>query len=222
MAKILLDVGAHTGETARIATLPQWGFESVYSFEPASSCWPILDELAAADPRIRVVRSALWKSDGHVELFGAGSIGASMFRSKEQAGPEVVSTVNSSSWFQEHIAADDVVFVKLNCEGAELGILENLAASGEICKIDHLVVHFDIRKVPELLGEEARLVQILNSSNVKWLCADQIFYGRDVSEKTHNWLSWCHAGPTGRLYYRRIRAIEYSIRVKIYNMRKGG
>lgn len=220
MAKILLDVGAHIGETIQVAGSPRWSFDRIYSFEPASSCWPQLDQRAAQDARIAVIRAALWKADGVGDLYGGGDVGASMFRSKTPAKSELICTIEASSWFKDWVSVDDVVFAKLNCEGAELEILENLIESGEIRKIDHLVVHFDLRKVPERRSEDQRLERILDTSGVNWISAERIFYGRNVFEKTQNWLAWCHAGPFARLYYKHVRSLEYACRLKLCATRR--
>ena len=219
MAKILLDIGAHTGETASIALLPRWNFDAIFSFEPASNCWPQLDALAQSDDRLHIIRAALWNSDGTATLYGAGSVGASMFKEKEDLDPESICTISASDWFKNNISESDIVFAKINCEGAELEIIEDLVRSGQISKIYMLVVHFDLRKVPSRSSDEGKLVDLLNSSDIEWLSADEIFFGRNVQEKTNNWLEWCTAGTFRRWYYRQFRSVEYFFRVRIYRAR---
>ena len=43
MIKILVDVGAHNGETLRVALDPKWGFDRIYSIEPSSACQATLN-----------------------------------------------------------------------------------------------------------------------------------------------------------------------------------
>jgi hypothetical protein len=81
---------------------------------------------------------------------------ASIYREKRFRGAvreSQVALVSASEWFRQHLAAPDTVVMRMNCEGAECDILENLCASGEIRKVQGLAVAWDIRKVA---GQEAR------------------------------------------------------------------
>jgi hypothetical protein len=45
-----------------------------------------------------------------------------------------------------NVKEDDVIFMKMNCEGAECDIIEYLISTGAINRIRHLLVDFDVRK----------------------------------------------------------------------------
>jgi hypothetical protein len=66
--------------------------------------------------------------------------------------------VRASEFFKAHIPGRATVVVKLNCEGAEVPILDDLADSGEIWKITNVMIDFDTRKVA---GREAEADRIL-------------------------------------------------------------
>jgi FkbM family methyltransferase len=219
MAKIMLDVGAHVGETLGVAMDPRWGFDHIYSFEPAPQCWPVLDEMA--DDRVDVLRFGLWNCDTTLVLHDPGMVGASLFESKRRSGTTAeVELKDAAVWFRDNIAESDEVVMKVNCEGAECDLLDHLLQSGEMRKVDALVVHFDVRKVPGQAHREVETRQRLEAASVPYQAAEDIFFGGNIPEKTANWLSWYHSSGAARLKYSHLRRAEYAVRVPLYNARK--
>jgi hypothetical protein len=56
--KLFLDVGAHDGGSLNAVRDPKYGFDRIYCFEPASSCWTALE--AVSDDRGVLCRFGLW------------------------------------------------------------------------------------------------------------------------------------------------------------------
>jgi FkbM family methyltransferase len=219
VSKVFVDLGAHFGETLGVVMEDRWGFDRIYCFEPAPQCWPKLDALA--DERVSVFRYGLWSSNDHATLFDPGRIGASLFDQKSKEGTSVdVELRDAAEWFAEHLDASDEVVMKVNCEGAECEILNHLCASGELRKVDEMVVHFDVRKVPGQGHREAETKRLLDEAGVPYRTAESIFFGGNIPEKTTNWLSWYHARGVSRLRYSLVRRIEYVFRVPAYRLRE--
>ena len=219
MAKILLDIGAHLGETLEIARNRRWEFDTIWSFEPAPQCWPALDRLA--DDRTRVMRFGLWTENARLPLYDPGAIGASMFHGKGGASTSVDAEFrDAAAWFHEHVSASDEVLMKVNCEGAECDLLDHLLASGELTKVDELVVHFDVRKVPGQEHRERETRARLDAAGVPYRPAEAIFFGRNTQEKTANWLRWYHSSRLGRLRYSVLRRVEFAVRVPLWRLRQ--
>jgi FkbM family methyltransferase len=124
--RVFLDVGGHLGQTLAEVVNPRYALDKIYCFEPAPMCWPALEKFA--DPRISVCRFGLWKQTATTKLFGAGEMGASMFADADwidrTAPTTTIELVRASEWFAAHIHPEDVVFMKLNCEGAECDVVE--------------------------------------------------------------------------------------------------
>lgn len=147
MHKVFLDVGANNGQSLVAAMAPEFGFYRIHCFEPASACWPKLEALA--DPRVRIEPFGLWNQNGCAPLFQPGSKGAGIYK-KDTARTdttEVCTFVSASDWMRENIDAGDVVYMKLNCEGAECDILDDLLDFGEFDKVNFIMVDFDVRKI---------------------------------------------------------------------------
>lgn len=105
--------------------------------------------------------------------------------------------------------------MKVNCEGAEVPVLDRLLDTGELSKVDELLVHFDCEKIPELRHLGQALRSRLRRSGVPYRAAEEIFFGRTVEEKTANWLDWFFASGPRRLRYAVGRRIEFAVRVPL-------
>ncbi|MEI2637402.1 MAG: FkbM family methyltransferase [Microthrixaceae bacterium] len=219
MARVFLDVGAHVGETLAVVIDRRWGFDRIYCFEPSPDCWEAIESLA--DDRVELSHFGLWSSDTTMELHDSGEIGASLFETKALGdGATRVELHDATEWFADNVSHSDQVVMKLNCEGAECEVLDRLLDSGEIHKVDELVVHFDVRKVPGMEHREAITRHRLEAAGVHYDSADEVFFGRNVTEKTANWLDYLSSGPLGRFRHRVLRRAEHAARVRLYRLRQ--
>ena len=190
--KIFLDVGAHIGETLEVAIDKKYGFDKIYCFEPATVCCDII-KAKFQDPRVVVCEYGLWNSGCIMPLYNPGDMGASVFKDKpnrHHTGSLNVKLVSTSNWFSQHLNFNDQVFVKINCEGSECVILDDLIDSGQYKKINVLMVDFDVRKIPSQkhLAEEMK-------AKLSKLDIPKIFYAEDFNFGkgahkifTDNWL----------------------------------
>jgi FkbM family methyltransferase len=189
--KILLDVGAHTGQTARAALDPAYRFDRIVSFEPAPQCWP--DVEAIRDPRVELCRFGLWRATCERELHDPGSQAASIFEDFESEAHTIRTTtvqlVRARDWFADNVTDGDVVFMKLNCEGAEVDIVEDLLDGGELRKIYNAMITFDVRKSESLRRRELPLrKRLLNEGYENVAYAEDVLRGATHAERIHHWL----------------------------------
>jgi FkbM family methyltransferase len=199
VAKILLDVGAHTGQTIRPALDPAYGFERVVAFEPAPSCWPEIE--AIGDPRVQLCRFGLWKETCRLELHDAGSQAASLiedFENEDPAAPAaIVDLVRARDWVRQNVSDGDIVFMKLNCEGSECDIVEDLLDSGELRKIYNAMITFDVRKSESLRGRERPLRRrLLQSGYENVAFAEDVMRGATHADRIRHWLDLVGARET--------------------------
>lgn len=156
--KIFLDVGAHMGQT--LIAAQQADFHRIYCFEPASICWEKLSALA--DKRTKIERFGLWNKTTEMPLNDPGSKGGSIWI-KNNRDPnadsmqELCEFRSATDWFQKNIRKSEQVYLKLNCEGCECDILDDLLDSGEFSKVAYLLVEFDVRKVDSLMHREGEM-----------------------------------------------------------------
>ena len=208
--KVFLDVGAHDGGTLHAVRDPKYGFDRIYCFEPASSCWPALESVA--DKRVTVCRFGLWNRTGEHTLYDAGSVGATVFAEKfrtERAG-ESARFVRATDWFRDNLGAHDAVFLKLNCEGAEVDIVEDLLESGQLARVRSAMIDPDIRKVKSLAHRERELRDRLAASGLtNYFMEDEVMVGATHRERIQNWLRV--AGAEERSPSGRVRQLAYVV-----------
>lgn len=223
--RIFLDVGAHIGETLEAVLDPTWHFDAIYAFEPVRANLTHLERYA--DPRLTLVPAGWWTEDTELPIFDPGAIGASIHAQKAKTSTSVMCDfIDASGWLEQHIRPEDTVWLKLNCEGAECDILERLAAGGTLSRIDHILIHFDVEKVP---GHEARATrgrELLAQAGVEVCEAREIMFGRSHAAKTANWLLWTEAGGVGRFVRKhpvrwafRVRQWLYPVKVRLAERR---
>jgi FkbM family methyltransferase len=206
--KVFLDVGAHTGESLNAVRDPKYGFDRIYCFEPAGACWPALE--VVADPRVSVCRFGLWDRTEERPLYDAGSIGASLFADKfrTERAEEPARFVRATDWFREHLDGADAIFLKLNCEGAEADIVDDLLDSGELARVRSVMVDPDVRKIPSQAHRERELRERLRSSGLtNYFMEDEVMVGATHRQRIQNWLRIAGGEEPGA----RIRQLGYVV-----------
>lgn len=183
--RIFLDVGANDGQTLAAVLAPKLAFDKIVCFEPARSCWPFLEKLA--DHRVVIERFGLWNQTGESMLHGKGK-GASVWKRENKPGVEVCRFVRASDWFSRYLARGDIVFMKLNVEGAECDIIDDLLDSGEFDKISHLMVDFDVRKIASQRHREAGTRKKLEAYADRVSFSKEVMRGDTHAARIQNWL----------------------------------
>lgn len=168
---IFLDIGSHEGQTLEEVTRDRWGFTEIHAVEPMPREAAILQQRFGDDPRVLIHRFALMDYTGHVTMYGANDqLEASVYSGKLDVDPDVRTTVEctrATEFFTSLPEAE--LYVDMNCEGAEVPILDDLVASGEIHRITHMLVSFDITRVRDFEQQAARVkVAMLAAGFTRW------------------------------------------------------
>lgn len=208
--KVFLDVGAHEGETLHAVRDPRYRFDRIYCFEPAPSCWPALE--AVRDDRVSVCRFGLWNQTCVRPLYDSGSLGASMFADKFKTQPpeQMSRFVRASEWLCENLLEDDEVYLKLNCEGAEFDIVEDLLDSGELERMRSVMIDPDVRKIPSRAHRE-RVVRarLVGKGLANYFMEEDVMIGETHRARIQNWLRT--AGAEDRSAATRVRQTLYVV-----------
>ncbi|MGW0828112.1 FkbM family methyltransferase [Streptomyces sp. NPDC002845] len=174
--RIFLDVGGHYGEALDVALDPRWGFDKIYSFEPAPPCQRILRGFR--DPRVHVVPAGLSSRSGQATLFGAGLLGASVYADKGQPGERVetesIALLRATEWLLANTSEEDEIYLKLNCEGSECDVLEDMLDSGVIGRVRSIYVDFDVRKIPSQAHRRATVEQRLRQHRQQFVTPESL------------------------------------------------
>jgi FkbM family methyltransferase len=207
--KVFLDVGGNRGQTVGVILQPKYEFDRIYCFEPV----PELQQVIAKnhrDPRIVINGVGLWNQTCERPIFSPGTQSGSIFADKINVDPQhsvVCKFVRASDWFRDHLTDADDVYVKLNCEGCEVDIIEDLLDSNEYRKITSLGVAFDVKKIPSQRGREIEIKRRLEQCGYGNYVDIELHHGDSLREKIQRWLSIAAAdqGSLGS----RLRQIVY-------------
>jgi FkbM family methyltransferase len=196
--KIFLDVGGHEGQTLNEVLSGKYSFDKVYCFEPMPREYNFLVEnfSSIGEPYgLEILNYGLLDTTGERIIYGTNEdMAASIYKEKRDVGNRHNETlckfVSSSEFFEEHINDEDLVIMKLNCEGSEIMIANSLLDSGEIKKVDNMMLDFDIKKVPGKEQEADELIDRLNVSNFKgYSLVGDVMIGNTHESRIGNWLS---------------------------------
>jgi FkbM family methyltransferase len=198
---IFLDIGAHWGETLDEVLSPVWAFDLVYAFEPDPEAVAILKSKfasAISSGQLIIVESALSDRDGEAQLFGGNEGGgASLYADKTDIDPakrRTIRLIQTRRFFADTLSKSDNIIAKLNCEGGEVPILNDLLDSGELSKLAHAIIDFDIRKVRGHRGDAPALMHRMRTSGFgRFALAEDVMVGIDARARTRNALAACVA-----------------------------
>jgi FkbM family methyltransferase len=167
MGRYFIDLGAFTGDT--LATAKRWypGFDRYFGFEPLPEHFLKLREAYDGDPTIELVAAAADVRDGEATLYrgnSQGQSGGSLCQKDNclTVGALTVQTRRLSSFLLERFSPADYVVLKLDIEGKEYEVFEDLMTTGALARVDVLFCewHYDRIGVSKL--EHDGLVERLN------------------------------------------------------------
>ena len=215
--KIFIDVGSHYGETLNEINKIEYGFDKIFCIEPSTKCIQILNKYN--DKRIKLINAAFGNSNKLGKLYSSGELGASIFSNNSNLSFEKINIISASQWFNENIKVGDVVFVKLNCEGAECDIIDDLINSNEIIKIYSLLITFDVRDFIHLKDREIQTRKRLRETMLFNYCfSDDVMIGDTHENRIRFWLQLFGAKYNTDLY---ILKNEHKNKQKYYANKSG-
>jgi len=164
---IFLDVGAHEGETTKAVLMSKYSFDKIYCFEPQKK---IINELKKIESdKVIINNYGLFSSDCKKNVYYKDKTdGGSIYRDKFKLilNTEECDFVSASRWFSENIKDEDNVTLKINCEGSECDIMDDLFSSGEYKKVTALMIDFDVRKIKSQKHREQEIREKIKTFNI--------------------------------------------------------
>lgn len=204
------------GDSVHAALDPVFGFDCVYTFEPVESLAKQL--CGIGNSRLTVIHAGMIDADGKRIIYHAGTLAGSIYAdapSYIDEGTDVeCDFLEASRFFRENIKNGDIVYMKLNCEGAECAILENLLATGEINKLTEVLVDFDALKIPSQAHRVAQIIDGMRAKNAPYHTPEQVQYGMiNNYGGIRNWLLVTGASQAGLI--RKISSVLYQLKIML-------
>lgn len=193
MSLVFLDIGAHEGQTLLEVLKPSYGFDCIHAFEPMPRQFKTLQEKFGEKPNLVLYNYGLANRTDVLPLYGTNDqMEASLYAGKNDVDESIVTQcrfVRASEFFASNLKKSDDIYVKVNCEGCEIPILQDLLVSGEIWKVNEVMIDFDIRKVEDHEHEERN---VLNDFKLigfdRFSLSEQVMQGKTHQKRIANWL----------------------------------
>ncbi len=135
---IFFDIGAHIGN---FSSKMYEKFEcNIYAFEPLEENFKILKQNLNNHKKIKCYQIALLNFDGYSNISSLGASASLFDRNEGSTNKEVI--VKSFGTFIREENLNFIDFVKMNIEGSEYDLLNDIIDSGNILKIQHLQIQF--------------------------------------------------------------------------------
>ena len=228
MKKVFLDIGSHLGETLDVVRGPQYGFDRIFAFEPSPKCCSELKKYSDLDSRIQILPYGLGKVDDTAILYDSGSLSATTLFSGQISGGDAtlknsdkVHIRRASDWIRSNLGPDDLIVAKLNCEGGEVDIIDDLLDNGLISYFYSLMITFDIRCFPDRRHLEGKLRARLRATGLKNFCfSDDVVIGPTHYRRISNWLELFGLDRDDLSSVERYR-VEYAEVLEKYSNKRG-
>lgn len=216
--KVFIDVGSNKGQTVAAIVEPshgfdrifsKYGFERIFCFEPVPELYQDLTE-KYRDSLISLYPMGLWKESCRKPVFSPGTQSGSIFADKMNVNPQqstICNFIRASDWFRDHLTDADEVYLKLNCEGCEVDIIEDLLDSNEYRKITSLGVAFDVRKIPSQRHREKEIRKRLKECGYENVIDLEAIYDGSRRRAIQKWLAIAGADRTS--FAHRLRHTAY-------------
>lgn len=187
---LYIDLGAHVGKTFRlfywVCSTKRTHF---HLFEPNPHCFDILrNKIDKLSGNIRLFKEAAYVSDGIIEFYGLGedeggkfSQGGSVLKNHNSHAYDAkkinsikVKSIDFSVYLKEQLLNYDSIIIKMDIEGSEVPVLEDLIKKKLISNIDMLLVEFhgdylNEKMKNEVLEKEKYIHEMLELSNVNFV-----------------------------------------------------
>jgi FkbM family methyltransferase len=190
---VFLDVGAHQGQSAEVALGNLFRFDRVISYEPDPACAQVIRTKFPSQVdagRLVVVEGALGGRAETRVLHGSNDGGGASMLDAAAGSVSVACRVYDVAETLEELSREPVaIFMKLNCEGAEVEILDRICDTPAAAFVKGIMADFDIVKYPGGYFEKQRVLAKCKAAGLPVLLSEEVMVGRSHAERLRNWLA---------------------------------
>lgn len=147
--------------------------------------------LQYSDGRVVVCPFGLWSVNEKLNIYSPHTMAASVFSDHQdnEGGSVLCDFIVASEWFASNLRSDDIIFMKINCEGSECTIIENLVRSDELRKVTSFMIDFDAYKIPSQRHAPVRLLHLLDQHKYyNFVTCEQVMHGATHFDRICNWI----------------------------------
>lgn len=194
MSNVFLDVGGHLGQSVAVALSGDFTFDHVHTFEPEPASARHISETfaqAIAQGRLTVHQAALSDCAGTLTLFGDNDKGGASIvaGALDTAKPGLDVACLDVLPFIQSLGPTARVYIKLNCEGGEVAILERLCDLPSVAPVAAIMADFDIVKTGFGYYQKRRTLKRARSKGLPVVLSEHVMVGKTHGARLANWLA---------------------------------
>ncbi len=171
-----------------MALNPKYGFEKYLVFEPSQDALDYLRNYS--DEKITLFPFGLGKEDIDTWLYNPGTVGASIFvdkfKGRSSVSKELISIRKASVILKPYLEKNKI-YVRINCEGSEIDIIDELLNANLLRSSHSFLVDFDILKINPMYPIE-NLFSRLEKNGIK--ISRKPFGGGSTKTQVKKWLDF--------------------------------
>ena len=192
---IFVDIGGHLGQSVEVALRPDWRFDHVHTFEPDETCARHIEDrfkVAVAAGRLTVHHAALADKGGTLTLYGDNAKGGASVVAGALANlgtPTQVEALDVNR-FIAALGSDVRLYLKLNCEGGEVAILNRLCELPDKSRIAGIVADFDVVKMGFGYFEKRGVIRRVAAAGMPMMLSERVMVGKTHALRLANWLKY--------------------------------
>jgi FkbM family methyltransferase len=154
---LIIDCGSNIGMSVLYFKM-LYPRSRIIAFEPDDDAFRCLEQnirdndLQSVHAHKKAVAGSAGKVDWYYDTSNPGSLTKSTIRARMPKQRKEVEAVQLSTYITE-----DVDFLKIDVEGAELGVVQELSQSGQMCRVQQMALEYH----HHIVGDEDRLSVLL-------------------------------------------------------------
>ena len=174
MNNIFIDCGAHLGESVEFFLKkfdPASSFQ-IHSFECNPRSIEAFKRRHHANHKVKLHEKAGWVNDGGIEFYLGLSDGCSVIKEKvtgnlDKENPIRVESISLSRFIKENFLPEDNIVLKIDIEGAEYAVLNDLCDTGAIKYVKSLFGEWHYHKIGMSKVDHDRVIGRLSENNLR-------------------------------------------------------
>ena len=170
---VFIDIGAWDGTSAEffLRTHPQARSFNIYSFECDKRN---IQTIIKKRLPVFLIEGAAWVKNGIAKYYYGNDDGGTLYKSKKTGNINPnnfyeVPCFDIAEFIKTKFIKTDNIIIKLNCEGAEYGIIPHLKKAGLIDWIDKWFVQWHYRKIGMTEADHNNVVKMIPGF-CEWNC----------------------------------------------------
>jgi len=186
--RVFIDAGANQGQSieAFLKEFPEAEKYDIHAFEPGIPFLELVNNYGDL-PGIKLYRKAVWITDGPRPFFQdydsvMGGSTLLLEKGLPRSNLTVAHCIHFSEWLKGNMSPQDEIILKMDIEGAEYSVLQDLVVSGTVDLIDKIFCELHGAKCGKSFQQTIDLIRLLGAVGHKLHIWEATTFGYEKHE----------------------------------------